>query len=220
MKFLRDQSLTIAMLALFALFLTGQALTGVNEYNESQIEHGEEPVSLVDYLGSGHFIEATFENWESEFLQMGAYVFLTAFLFQRGSAESKDPDKAQPVDEDPKKHARNKSAPGPVKRGGLVLTLYENSLFIAFVLLFLMSFWLHALGGATEYSAEQVQHGGAPVTVVEYLTTSRFWFESFQNWQSEFLAVATIVVFTIFLRQKGSNESKPVHAGHWETGTA
>ena len=207
------------MLTLFAIFLTGQVLTGYAQYNEDQEEHGEPPIGMVEYLGTGHFIEATFENWESEFLQMAAYVFLTAFLFQRGSSESKDPDKPSPEDEDPAKHARNKSAPRPVKVGGLVLVLYENSLFLAFVVLFLMSFALHALGGAQEYSQEQLAHGGSAVTVLGYLATSRFWFESFQNWQSEFLAVASIVLLSIFLRQRGSPESKPVHAPHEETGS-
>ena len=193
MKRLRDNSLSLIMLALFAIFLTGQVLTGHAQYNEDQEEHGEPPIGMVEYLGTGHFVEATFENWESEFLQMAAYVFLTAFLFQRGSSESKDPDEPAPTDEDPRKHARNKSAPRPVKVGGLVLVLYENSLFLAFVVLFLMSFALHALGGAQEYSQEQLAHGGSAVTVLGYLATSRFWFESFQNWQSEFLAVASIV---------------------------
>jgi hypothetical protein len=212
--------LTIVLLTFFLLFISGQIVTGHAEYNADQQEHGESPISLVEYLGTGHFVEATFENWESEFLQMAAYVFLTAFLFQRGSSESKDPDKPSPEDEDPKKHARNKSAPKPVKTGGLALLVYENSLFLAFVALFLLSFWLHALGGAQEYSQEQIAHGASAVTVIEYLGTSRFWFESFQNWQSEFLAVASIVVFSIFLRQRGSPESKPVHAPNSRTGSA
>jgi hypothetical protein len=216
-KQLRDNSLTLVMLALFAIFLTGQVLTGHAQYNEDQEEHGEPPIGMVEYLGTGHFVEATFENWESEFLQMAAYVFLTVFLFQRGSSESKDPDKPEPPDEDPRKHARNKSSPRPVRVGGLVLVLYENSLFLAFVVLFLISFALHAFGGAQEYSQEQLAHGGSAVTVLGYLATSRFWFESFQNWQSEFLAVASIVLLSIFLRQRGSPESKPVHAPHSKT---
>ena len=108
--------------------------------------------------------------------------------------------------------------PGPVRAGGWRLTLYENSLGIAFALLFLLSMTLHALGGAREFSAEQVAHGGSPVRVGRFVTTSPFWFESFQNWQSEFVAVGTIVVLSIFLRQKGSPESKPVAAPHEQTG--
>jgi hypothetical protein len=217
-RLLRDNGLTLAMLGLFLVFIAGQAVTGAAEYNAEEQEHGEPPIAFVEYLGTGHFIEATFENWESEFLQMAGYVFLTAFLFQRGSAESKDPDQRQSVDEDPRQHARSKTAPAPVRAGGLVLRLYENSLFLAFVVLFLLSFALHAVGGAQDYSQEQLAHGGDPVTAMQYLGTSRFWFESFQNWQSEFLAVASIVVLSIFLRQRGSPESKPVHAPHAETG--
>ncbi len=220
MRFLRDNGLTLAMVGLFALFLVGQTVVGLAEYNEDQVEHGEPPIALTQYLGSGHFVEAVFENWESEFLQMGMYILLTAFLFQRGSSESKDPDKKEDVDEDPRKHARAKEAPGPVRSGGLLLRLYENSLFLAFVALFLFSFILHALGGAQVYSEEQMAHGGEAVTMFQYLGTSRFWFESFQNWQSEFLAVAAIVVLSIFLRQRGSPESKPVHAPHAQTGSA
>ncbi len=219
-RLLRDNGLTVALLGLFGIALAGQIITGLAQYNEDATEHGERTVDLLPYLGTGHFVEATFENWESEFLQMGAYVLLTVFLFQRGSSESKDPDGSEEVDEDPRDHARDQDVPAPVRAGGARLLLYENSLMVAFVALFLLSFWLHALGGATEYSAEQVAHGENPVTLLQYVGTSRFWFESFQNWQSEFLAVASIVVFSIFLRQKGSPESKPVHAPHSQTGSA
>ena len=219
-KFLRDNGLSITMFALFFLFLAGQSLTGWPEYNQEQQEHNQPQVEYIEYLGSGHFIESVFENWESEFLQMAAYVVLTIFLFQRGSSESKDPDKKEPVDEDPREAKGRKDAPGPVKQGGLVLRVYENSLGIAFALLFLITFVLHAVGGVTEYNQEQAEHGSAEtLSALQYLGTSRFWFESFQNWQSEFLAVGSIVVLSIFLRQKGSPESKPVASPHVETGT-
>jgi len=218
-RFLRDNGLSIAMLALFFFSLAGQAVTGMHEYNEDQREHGQAPASgLAEYLVTGHFVEATFENWESEFLQMAAYVMLTAFLYQRGSSESKDPDKEEEVDRDPRESRKDPKAPGPVRAGGLALKLYENSLFIAFALLFVLSFLLHAAGGAREYSSDQVEHGQPPVTFWQYLATSRFWFESFQNWQSEFLSVASIVLLSIWLRQKGSPESKPVAAPHGQTG--
>src|SRR5688572_27469043 len=100
-RLLRDNGLSLVMFGLFLVFLAGQAVAGWKEHNDDQVEHGGSPDGFVEYLGTGHFWEAVFENWESEFLQMGAYVFLTAFLFQRGSAESKDPDKPEPVDEDP-----------------------------------------------------------------------------------------------------------------------
>jgi hypothetical protein len=164
-----------------------------------------------------------FENWESEFLQMGLYVFLTVFLVQRGSAESKKPedeleDGPEEIDEDPAEHRNDPGAPWPVRRGGFVLKLYQNSLSLAFLVLFLVSFVGHAMGGAADYNEEQAIHGGPPVSTFGYMATSRFWFESFQNWQSEFLAVASIVILSIMLRQRGSPESKPVHAPTWQTG--
>jgi hypothetical protein len=217
-RFLRNNGLTVVMLTLFALTLAGQILTGQAEYNSDQEEHGQPEVTLGEYLTTGHFVEATFENWESEFLQMASYVMLTVFLYQKGSSESKDPDKEEEeVDREPSPDRRG--APGPVRSGGLVLKLYENSLFIAFALLFLTSFTLHALGGHDEYNADQREHGRPEVTVAGYVASSRFWFESFQNWQSEFLSVAAIVLLTVWLRQKGSPESKPVDAPHSETGS-
>ena len=149
------------------------------------------------------------ENWESEFLQMSAYVVLTAFLYQRGSAESRDPDENRGDGE----ASTPRSSSDRLRR-----LLYENSLSIALLALFCMSFVLHAVGGADAYSEEQIAAGRPPVTAISYLGTSRFWFESFQNWQSEFLSIGVMVVFTIFLRQKGSPESKPMNARNSRTG--
>jgi len=192
-------------------------LSGVRVYNSDQLEHGGQAVSLGSYLLTGDFYEATFENWESEFLQMGMYVVLTAYLFQRGSSESKSPDASAPQDEDPRKVA-GPDAPWPVRRGGWVLTAYENSLAGLFFILFFASVSGHAIGGAKAYSAEELAHGGQPVSALQYLGTSQFWFESFQNWQSEFLAVAVIVGASVYLRQRGSAESKAVAEPHHETG--
>ena len=207
------------LFGLFFLSLLGQSITGHSEYNEDQQEHGQPQISYTEYLGTGHFVEAIFENWESEFLQMAAYVVLTIFLYQKGSSESKEPDTTERVDVIPEKSRKSKDAPWPAKRGGWVLRLYENSLSIAFVLLFLLSFALHAAGGAKEYSQDQAEHGGKPVSTLEYICTSRFWFESFQNWQSEFLSVGAMVLLSVWLRQKGSPESKPVDAPYDETGS-
>ena len=177
-------------------------------------------MSLAGYLSTGHFIEAVFENWESEFLQDAAFVAFTAFLIQRGSAESKQPDQAEPVDTDPRHAQGDPNDPWPVRQGGLWLSLYKHSLLITFLLLFALAFALHAIGGAEDYSSEQLQHGGQAVSALQYLGTARFWFESFQNWQSEFLALLAMVVLSIFLRQQGSPESKPVASPHSETGSA
>ena len=217
-KILRENGLSIVLGLLFLIFLAAQAVVGLYEYNEEQQLHGQSTVDFTSYLGTSHFLEATMENWESEFLQMFAFVVLTAFLFQKGSAESKKLDQEEPVDRDPRKSRNKKNAPWPVRKGGPILTLYEYSLSIAFLLLFLLSFFLHAVGGAREYNQSQQEHGrSVQVSTIEYMGTSQFWFESFQNWQSEFLAVGAMVVLSIFLRQRGSPESKPVDAPHSET---
>jgi hypothetical protein len=169
-------------------------------------------------LSSGHFIEATFENWESEYLQMALYVLLTAFLFQRGSSESKDPDEPESVDQNPRFAAYRSDAPWPVRKGGVALKLYENSLTLALFIFFAFSFGMHLYGGARAFSQDQVTHGGSAVSTLKFATTAEFWFQSFQNWQSEFLAVASVAWLSVYLRQRGSPESKPVAAPHRETG--
>lgn len=217
-QFLRNNGLSIAMFGLFFLSLVGQYLTGFEEFNESQLEHGQSAVTYIEYFGEGHFIEAVFENWESEFLQMGMYIVLTIFLYQKGSSESKTPDAIEDVDIIPENSSQRKDVPYPVKRGGFLLKIYENSLSIAFLILFAVSFLLHGVGGAKEYNNEQTAHGKEQISTVEYFGTSRFWFESFQNWQSEFLSIGAMIFLSIFLRQKGSPESKPVASPHSETG--
>jgi len=146
------------------------------------------------------------------------YIVLTAYLFQRGSSESKPLDGDSPQDADPRDADLRKPVPWPVRRGGVVLTLYENSLASLFFVLFAASIALHAAGGASAYSADQQAHGQPTVSVWGFVHTSQFWFESFQNWQSEFLAVAVIVGGSVYLRQRGSAESKPVAEPHHTTG--
>jgi hypothetical protein len=218
-RVIRDNGLSLVLFALFALFLVGQAITGHRHYNDEQLEHGQPAIGMTEYLRSGEFLEATAENWESEFLQMGVYVLFTCFLFQRGSSESKKIGSSEPVDRDPRRARNKQGVPWPVRRGGWVLSLYSNSLSLAFLLLFAVSFLMHAIGGTRAHNEEQLAHGGDVVSVMEYLGSSRFWFESFQNWQSEFLAIAMMVVLSIFLRQRGSPESKPVDAPHRQTGS-
>jgi hypothetical protein len=218
-RFFHNNGLSIVLFGLFFFSFVGQYLTGHKEFNDDRSEHNQRTVGYVEYLGEGHFIEATFENWESEFLQMGMYVVLTIFLFQKGSSESKTPGVTERVDVIPEKGLLDKDAPSPVKRGGLALKLYQNSLSIVLFSLFAASFALHAVGGARVYNEEQAEHGETEkVSAIEYVGTSRFWFESFQNWQSEFLSIGAMVVLSIFLRQKGSPESKPVDSANDETG--
>jgi hypothetical protein len=213
-RVLRENGLGLVVVVVFVLLWFGQSVAGHRAYNADQRDHGGTAVSYGHYLTTGHFREATFENWESEFLQMGAYVLLTVWLRQRGSAESKAMDGPEDVDEPPERHRHDPRAPWPVRRGGLVLVLYKNSLSIAFFTLFALSWLLHAQGGAVEYSAEQLEHGGQAVSTWEFVGTAEFWSQSLQNWQSELLAVAAIVILSVFLRQQGSPESKPVHAPH------
>lgn len=215
---LREYGLSITLLSLFFVIQVGLSLVGQRQYNHEQADHGQPTVSYLEYVRGPAFLEATMENWESEFLQMFAYVLLTAFLFQKGSAESKDPEKQEAVDRDPRQSRDVENAPWPVRKGGIVLKLYENSLSIALFLLFAIAFVLHAVGGAKVYSQQQTAHGEQAVTVVQYLGTAQFWFESLQNWQSEFFSIGILVLLSIFLRQKGSPESKPVDSPHSMTG--
>jgi hypothetical protein len=219
-KILRENGLSITLLSIFLATLgIGQSVTGYYVHNAEQKEHGSAPLGFGRYVFSSHFMEATMENWESEFLQMFVYVIFTTFLFQKGSSESKSLDEPELVDRDPQDSSHKRDTPWPVRTGGFVLRLYEHSLSLAFLLLFLICFVLHAISGAQEYSQEQLQHGGGVVSVGRYMIMPRFWFESFQNWQSEFLAIGSMVVLSIFLRERGSPESKPVDAPHGQTGS-
>ena len=171
---------------------------------------------MSQYLASGHFVQSTFENWESEFLQMALFVWLTIFLYQKGSSESKKMDGSDAVDKEP--DPRKKDAPAAVKKGGWVLQLYKHSLTLTLLLLFILSLVLHFYGSMKDHNEQQLLKGLPAESPADYFTDSRFWFESFQNWQSEFLSVFAIVVLSVFLRQKGSPQSKPVDAPHSETG--
>jgi hypothetical protein len=214
MGWIHDRALTLVLMAMFLLFLAGQYLSGLKEYNASQVEHGQPPVATAEYFATGHWWEGVFENWESEFLQMAVFVLLTTILVQKGSPESRRAHSKELVDADPREFADRPNVPWPVKRGGWILRLYENSLGLAFVLLFLISWVGHAFGGHAEFAADRVEHGLARPAFIDYLTSSRFWFESFQNWQSEFFSIAAMVWLAVYLRQRGSPESKPVHAAH------
>jgi hypothetical protein len=217
-RFLGDNGLSVVVFTCFAVFLVGEAITGWLSSEEEGIRHGAVPSSFLAYLVSGHFIEATAENMESEFLQMAGYVFLTVWLRQRGSAESKPPTEGEEVDRDPRLDRTRPDVPWPVHRGGWLLRLYESSLSLAFFTLFAASFIWHAYGALLLHNEERLLHGEPPISALELLSSADFWFESFQNWQSEFFAVGCLVVLSIWLRQRGSPESKPVSAPHSQTG--
>jgi len=211
--FFRNHGLSVVLGLFFVAFLIGQVVAGMHEYNDEQEKRGDPELDVLSYVRSAHFIEATAENWESEFLQMFVYVLATAFLYQKGSAESRDPRKRH--------HHKTTGAvtpdsPWPARRGGWVLRVYEHSLSLAFFLLFLIAMVLHARGGHRLYNEERLADGEQPVSMSEYLTSSRFWFESLQNWQSEFLAIGSMVLLSIWLRETNSPESKQVQTPHWE----
>jgi hypothetical protein len=208
MKWIRDNGLTLALMGLFALSVVGHAWTGWLTAVEEVGAHGERPPDFIGYLGGGEFLSTLFENWESEFLQMAVYVVLTAHLFQRGSAESRDPDKAQP----------ERSNDQPPQKADLGAWLYAHSLGLALGLLFVASFVLHWLNSARHSADEARLHGANAPTLAQHLGDAQFWFESFQNWQSEFLSTAVLVVLSIYLREQGSPESKPIGAANSETG--
>lgn len=180
------------------------------------MEEGQAAVKIGEYFHSGHFIQATFENWESEFLQMALLVVMTISLRQKGSSESKKCDEPEEVDREPSPD--REGAPWAVRKGGWVLKVYKHSLTIALLTLFILSFILHFYGSLKDENDQLAQKGLPPESFSQYIAEPRFWFESFQNWQSEFLSVFTIVVLSIYLRQKGSSQSKPVDAPHDETG--
>jgi hypothetical protein len=201
LSWFRDRSLTLTMLGFFAVFFVGQLVTGWQEFNQEQIDHGARVIAFSSYLFTGHPWEALFENWESEFLQMAVFVTFTALLYQKGSPESRTPGAMELADADPRDFADRPDVPWPVKRGGWILS------------------WSgHALGGYAAYRSDQAMHGQHVDSIADYVTSTRFWFESFQNWQSEFLSVGVMVWLAVYLRQRGSPESKPVHAPHDETG--
>ncbi|HEV8082298.1 MAG TPA: DUF6766 family protein [Chitinophagaceae bacterium] len=211
---LKNKGLTLVFAILFIITLAGQVISGLKEYNKDMNDTGGQPLSIAGYVTSGHFLSSTFENWESEFLQMALYVVLPIFLYQKGSSESKDPDAMEDVDKDPDRQRVN--APWPVKKGGWILEVYKHSLSIVLFIFFALSFLLHWYGSMKGYNQEQSLKNLPTVTAGQYLSNSRFWFESFQNWQSEFLSIVVMVILTVYLRQIGSPMSKPLDTPYGE----
>ena len=220
MRFIRENSLSLFFGVLLLLALLAQSLVGHSLYNEDAIQHSQETVSYLRYLASSDFGEAVMENWESEFLQFTLYILATVWLVQKGSPESKEPGEAgRGTDEEQLlgKHARPDS-PRWAKVGGLRTAIYSNSLLLVMGLLFVASWFGHSFTGWSEFNQEQQEHGDAAVSWTGYLGKPDFWEQSFQNWQSEFLAIGAMVVFSVYLRQRGSGESKPVGSPHSVTG--
>jgi hypothetical protein len=208
-KFFWDNSLAIALFAIFFLSIVGMSITGWLSNNETLSEHRQAEISYGGYVTGGEFVEGVFENWESEFLQMWALVILTVYLRQKGSADSKPMRGAAPQDTS-SRYSIIRAATWKSRSKAARHLIYSHSLSLALLALFLGSFLLHALGGLEAYNQEALRHGSQTLTFFGFLASSEFWYQSLQNWQSEFLAIGTILVLSIKLRERGSPESKPV----------
>ncbi len=219
-RFVRENGLSLVFLAFFALAVVGQAIAGWDEFNNDATAHSEATIALGRYLTSSSFGNALLENWQSEYLQFTLYILLTVWFVQRGSPESKELDKAGgESDEDQLvgEHARPDS-PGWASAGGVKTRLYANSLLIVMVAIWLLSWFGQSVTGWSEYNSDQITHHEPTVSWLGYLGSANFWEATLQNWQSEFLAVGSMAVFSVYLRQRGSPESKPVGAAHDATG--
>jgi hypothetical protein len=213
-NFFYRNGLSLVFLLFFMVCIFGQAQTGWREHNRFLSQYGIGPTGFGEYLLSGHFIQATFENWESEFLQMGLFVVLTIYLRQQGSSESRSFDK----DEKANELIPGKDSPRAVKKGGFHLWFYQFSLSAVLFSFFIFSFLMHWYGSwIDECEKKMLEHEPVP-DFIGYLGHSRFWFESFQNWQSEFLSIFALIFLSVYLRQKGSPQSKNVNAPHFKTG--
>jgi hypothetical protein len=218
--FVKHNGLSLAFLALFLIALLLQAVAGHADFNEDQARHGDPSMSFGRYIVSSEFATAVLENWQSEYLQFTLFILLTVWLLQRGSPESKEPGKeGRESDEQQRVGAHaDESSPKWARARGLRRILYENSLLIVMGAIWVGSWFAQSVTGVAEYNSERLDHHQAPVSWSEYLTRADFWEKTLQNWQSEFLAVGSMAILAVYLRQRGSPESKPVGAPHHATG--
>jgi hypothetical protein len=219
-RFLRENNLTIVFGLLFLAALTGQAIAGHIAYNADQAAHGEKAISLGRYLTSSNFGQAVMENWQSEFLQFSLFIIATVWLVQRGSPESKELDKAGGESDRDQRIGRyaGRGSPKWARVGDWRTAIFGNSLLLLMGAIFVLTLFAQSVTGWTDYNNTEIAHHSQAVSWLTYVGTATFWQAALQNWQSEFLAVGSMAVFSIFLRQRGSPESKPVGAGHDETG--
>jgi hypothetical protein len=219
-RFLKHNGLSIVFLVLFIAAVGGQALAGHADVNEEQIRHGDPEISLGRYVVSSDFGVAVMENWQSEFLQFTLFILLTVWLLQRGSPESKELDKAGVESDQEQQVGPNaqQNSPAWAKVEGIRRTLYENSLVLVMGTIWLGTWFAQSVTGWTQYNSERLDQQMDTVGWLHYLGRPDFWEKTLQNWQSEFLAVGTMAIFAVYLRQRGSPESKPVGAPHTATG--
>jgi hypothetical protein len=221
--FLRSNSLSIFFLAIFLLALAGQSYAGWHKYNDDQYAHEENGISYTRYLTSSSFAQAVTENWQSEYLQFVLYIMATIWLIQRGSPESKAyRQRGRESDEDQSlgRFARPDSPALAQRAGGVLRALYSNSLLLWMGLIWLLSWFGQSVAGWSEFNSNQLGHGENGTNWIGYIGSADFWEATLQNWQSEFLAVGSMAIFAVYLRQRGSPESKPVGAPHDETASS
>jgi uncharacterized protein DUF6766 len=220
-RFVYENGLALFFGAIFLAALIGQAFAGWHSYNVDQAEHASPQLSFLRYVTSSSFAVAVTENWQSEYLQFTLYILLTVWLLQRGSPESKPLGQEGPQsekDERLREHAQGRS-PRWAKVGGLRTLVYSNSLVFAMVAIWVGSWVAQAITGHSEYNADRLEHQVGTVSLLHYIGTASFWERTLQNWQSEFLAVGSMAILSVYLRQRGSPESKAVGAPHDETGS-
>jgi hypothetical protein len=221
-RFLRENSLSIFFGILFLASLVGQSVAGWKDFNEELLAHDDSTITYGRYLYSSEFGAAIMENWQSEFLQFFFYIAATVWFLQKGSNESKKLDDAGLESDQQQRVGKwaGPNSPRPARTKGFLQQLYANSLLLVMGAIFLASWFAESVTAWTVFNADQVDHEQSAVGWLNYLTTPDFWEKSLQNWQSEFLAVGTMAIFTVYLRQRGSPESKPVGAPHDETGSS
>ena len=215
----RNNALSLLFLGLFVVAIVGQSFAGFLENNERLLQHAQPPESFLEFVTSSEFVVDVAENWQSEFLQFFLFIVATIWLVQRGSPESKKPgDEGPGSDEDQKVgEFAEEDSPEWAKRDGVRQVLFSNSLLLAMGTVFVLSWLAQSLTGVVVYNSENAEHAQAAIGWLDYLTTPDFWNRTLQNWQSEFLAVGTMIAFSIFLRQRGSSESKPVGTPHYRS---
>ncbi|WP_146797410.1 DUF6766 family protein, partial [Agrococcus baldri] len=219
MRGLRRHGLSIAFGIIFLLALVGQSIAGLAVFNDEQLAHGGATVGYLDFITSSAFLVDVAENWQSEYLQFFLFIFATIWLVQQGSPESKKPgDEGLGTDEEQRVHEFAKpESPTWAKVRGWRHVLFSNSLLLTMGAIFLLSWLAQSLAGVTVYNDEQLQHGDQAIGWLEYVASAEFWNRTLQNWQSEFLAVGSMIALSIYLRQRGSPESKPVGTPHGTT---
>jgi hypothetical protein len=219
-RFLRENGLTVFFGTILLLALVGQSVAGMAEFNDNQVAQGQQSVTYLHYISSSDFAVDVAENWQSEFLQFFLYIFATVWLIQRGSSESKQPGQAgRESDEDQQIGSyAGREAPSWARVRGWRLGVYSNSLGLVMGAIFLLSWFAQSIAGRAAYNAQQLSQREDPVSWTGYVASPDFWSRTLQNWQSEFLAVASMAALSIYLRQRGSPESKPVGAPHVTTG--